>query len=170
MPLPDSRNRTYTDGDPIIPADLNDLQDAVLEGWHAEIPLTLSAWGWQFSAGYTRNAPEGYITSTGGAAVATMPIPVRNGQRLKEIRFERYGDGAADIAITVYKTDMVNVGSATSIETGAVTNPPAAWATTTLDVDPDVVFAPGEGLTVELVANAANIRLGSLVAVFDRPA
>ena len=30
MPLPTSRNRTYALGDPIIPADLNDLQDQII--------------------------------------------------------------------------------------------------------------------------------------------
>lgn len=170
--LPTSRNTDYTPASPVKSADLNDLQDQIIALWsgkHGDVVGTISA------------AAPGIEAATTGAAVQTpvrwtftssgaihYPLPLRQGDRLKSITFARKGDGAADIGLAdVIKTTAAGVD--TVLETISVNNPAAAWADTTIDVDPDYTLAAGDTITLRITATAANIQIGNIRFTYDHP-
>lgn len=96
-----------------------------------------------------------------------MAIPLRVGDRVKSIAFSHFGDGAADI--TVAEAAVVNMdGTSTSLGSTSVSNPAAAWATTTLNAT-DTTLATGQSLLFYVTTNAAGITLGNVAVTYDHP-
>ncbi len=109
---------------------------------------------------------SGYIVSTGIGAVY-LPIVLNEGERIKSVTFAVYGDGSADLSYDFYT--VTAAGVQTSIgPAGTVTNPPAAWADTTVDVT-DTTVASGMSIYAAFLSNAANIRIGNIRVTYDRP-
>jgi len=117
-----------------------------------------SAWSWVAAGAYSL---------AGGSGTATCDIPLPQGARIKSITFARYGDGAADLTTTVYKSN-VSGAAPTSIGTTTDTNPAAAWGDSTIDVTDSTVDGTFS-LYVDFAANAANIRVANLRVTYDWP-
>lgn len=171
MPWPETRLRTYAANDPVLAADLNFLQDAIISGQHGDVVLTLMPTIGHIVGGWASGgAPNGayMLASAGGSFV--VPIPLKEGDRIKSVTFARYGDGAADFTTgtKVHKVTAAGVVSDIGLS-GGVANPPAAWADTTIDVNPDVTLAAGEAVFIIFDGNAANLRVGPIRVTYDHP-
>jgi hypothetical protein len=171
--LPLSRNTTYIPGSKVKSQDLNDLQDCIVGAKHGEIELNLSPFTfvtdgtWQVQS-TVFFADDGYIRSN-AAGRMVIPIPVREGQRLKSVVFARYGNAAANItSANVYRMTKGGVVTDLNVAPVSVAAAPAAWADTTVDVT-DTVAADGDVFWLNVAASAANIRVGSTRATIDAP-
>jgi hypothetical protein len=108
----------------------------------------------------------GYMLATGAGSFA-LPFELPAGKTMKSLVVARYGDGAADLEITVMS--MASDGSITlgTIGSASVSNPAAAWTDTTVDLV-DTAVATGTVYWVEFSANAANIRIGPVRLTYDQ--
>lgn len=170
--LPASRNTTYTTDSPVLSEDLNDIQDAIIAGAHGDRVLTLSAYAAFVSdaaPGWTAAGGPGFITSTAGTNIIYVPIPLAIGARIKSVKVARYGDGAADFAnMIIQRYAAIGAGTLTGLgSSGVVTNPAASWADTTITVASPTAAVDGDSFFLEIVANAANLRVGSIRVTYD---
>lgn len=135
---------------------------------HGDKTLTLSATAYAWATGTTATISTGPIrVSAGAAADFYMPIPLRVGDRVKSITISHYGDGAADINnYTVVVTAAS--GGTSGIGVTTVSNPPASWVQTPLDLT-DTTLAEGESLTLIVGLNATGIELGNVKVTYDHP-
>jgi hypothetical protein len=171
MPLPLTLDTPLTAASPVPSNRINLLEEAVVGAKHGLIEIPLAATGWRSAVGSLGGMQFG-AGAIGFQAVtpfAMIEIPVIVGRRLHEVRFGMFGNGAADItAIDVYKITAANVE--TSIGTlAAINNEPAAWATKTVNVDPDYTFLTGESCILKLDISAGGIVLGRASAFYDKP-
>jgi hypothetical protein len=166
--LPSSRNRDYDTGVPVHPGDLNDLQDAVVDGKHGELELVLPGL-WKSNGSTTLTYFTGPIrTEVTSNGAVFLEIPTIVGQRITSVQFSMRGDGAADVvAAEVWKTTAA--GASASIGShAAINNEPAAWSTKTIDVT-DTTLLTGESLCVQVAMNATGIALGNLRVFYSKP-
>jgi hypothetical protein len=163
MPWPASRLTTYTPASPVKSNDLNAIQDATIAGQHGDwtecFPTSRANGGWTWST-----ANMYWLSSI--AADQFLDVPMKVGDRLKSFSFWLYGDGAADVTVTVYKFSSAMV--ATSIGSLVVTNQAAAWAEKIIDVT-DTTLAAGESVGVVFAASATGLRLGTASKTYDHP-
>jgi hypothetical protein len=109
----------------------------------------------------------GYIQSASGTQVELYLDGFDVGDRIKSVTLSRYGDGAADCTATVSVGDSTTM-TTSSIGSAVVTNAPASWATTTIDVT-DTTMTDTTYIRLSLLASAANWRCGSIRVTYDRP-
>ena len=132
MALPDDRNTTYTPDAPVLSQDLNDLQDAVINGAHGEVveqysPIISN----RTNANVTGSGTV--LTASSGASVQ-VAVVARVGDVLKGVTYRLLGNGAADV--TAAKLIKVSAsGVASALGDDPQTNPPASWATYAIDID-----------------------------------
>jgi hypothetical protein len=107
----------------------------------------------------------GYMKSAAAGSLF-IGVPLKVDDRIKSITFEVFGDGAADLAVTI----AYRLGASVTTEflSDLITNPPAAWNNHTYNVS-DHQFVDGDYYWIELAANAANIQVGNIRVTFDRP-
>lgn len=103
MALPESRNNNYVAADPVRSMDLNDLQDAVIEGWHGPLKLVVGS-------GDFVPAPTGVQTSNVGVWVWTaVPnylvanIRIPEGTRIRSVKWFYDRGGAGTMTFRVNK-------------------------------------------------------------------
>lgn len=176
MTLPTSRNTTYTPATPVLSADLNDLQDAIVGAkrpalWHWQTPVGLqSAEDGVHLDGVWSIAPfqGGFWKSTAGApglTFLTIPIHPTVGDRIIAIGARALGLAANDIVLNLTSFDAVTrVANATPVTIAA---PPAAWAKYTGAVTPMTVL-DGLEYRIEVTFNGANYGLGPIGYESDR--
>lgn len=184
MPLPTSRNRTYVEGAPVIPGDLNDLQDQIIGAKRRPFTRTflpkfstLS----NFVAGSnpdTHGTPGLVVFNSPGGAVsnATFDIPFDDGDRLLNLSYWAIGNGTTDLtsATLLYAATMPELG--TNLMTWVDNNRAATWGLVDVSavsisgpiVDGGKVLAAGAWLGVKLTTNAAGYSIGPCIAKFDR--
>jgi len=132
---------------------------------HGDLVKSHPAIAYVIDSNFTRTA-LGYIVSTGIGAVY-LPIFLDEGERIKSVTFAVYGDGSADLSYDFFT--VTAAGVQTSIgPAGTVTNPPASWNDTTVDVT-DTTVTSGLSIYGAFTSNAANIRLGNIRVTYDRP-
>lgn len=108
---------------------------------------------------------NGYMLSSGaGTLIVHLPFDV--GERVKSISFQIFGDGSADLTTNVW--ELSTAMAALSIGTDTTSNQAASWSTVTIDVTDSTVTSPG-GIFLEFIASAANLRIGAIMATYDRP-
>lgn len=97
MPLPTSRNQTFTDLEPILPETMNDLQDEIiklhLRGVHAAFKLdVLPSWFAIDPARASLTFSDGagqrinFSSSSAGLSQATLGVPLPKGSRILEVK------------------------------------------------------------------------------------
>lgn len=157
MPLPESRDTTYTTDAPVKSVDLNQVQDCIVAGAHGAVVATAHAYAFE-RVGQSL-AGGGWIEWTGASSAFWAP-QLRAGDRVSQLVLRVYGNAVADFTIGVYKYS--SAAAATQLCPGgttfAVTNPAAAWADVVIDLI-DSTLAAGESLMVEVAGNAAGLRL-----------
>lgn len=172
MAWPNDRLLTYLAGiTPVRANDLNAIQDAIIAGQrHGEKTLVLHPHKWVSqgaSSGSLAVAPPGFLTS--GAGSATMGIPLHAGDRIKSVRFMRFGDGAVDVsAYGVFKLNAGNTAEVDLTGGGVINNVAAAWTETTINVT-DTILAADESCRLIVSYNAAALRLGRVSVLYDHP-
>lgn len=175
--LPYSRNRTYGDGTPVVPADMNDLQDGEIGGKHG----TLTAWFAPTLCVASTNFAQhqGYIEATGApATIFGIPIPLTlpEGTLILGLKLRAKGTGGGPagigtgIAFTLERWfgDGTVDGASQAFAQGVVAN---AWATfTTLFTVPNQFsMVASESLVANLSADTIGQRISSLGIVYARP-
>lgn len=165
MPWPESRLTTYGANDPVKSNDLNLIQDAVIAGQHGDVERAFTPILW-VPGSWSVNT-NGYILSGAGGVQGNVWLPWTKGEKIKQISFKVWGDGAADLDWALHKLSAtMNDSIVGALQT--VTNPAAAWNTATYDV-PDTTLADFETFFLAFTANAANIRVGNLKMLVSRP-
>lgn len=172
MSLRTSRNRTYGPGDPVVSADLNDIQDGIiyLNKAHEERTEPVSCLeGLVLQGAIDTGNYFWYSTST--TQLHSLPLPLKEGDRIKSIVSTIYRNGANPMNLMVYK--QTNTGASSLI--GATWDDAAVSPTlTTVSQDTldgtDYTVAAGEKLIFRIITGNAGDRLYKLAVTFDRPA
>lgn len=165
--LPTARNSTYGAATPVKSADLNDIQDCIIGLKHADVLLHINQYAIRdFTAG-TYNID--YV-STGGAGTLWLPLPVKQGDRLKSLTIARKGVVTANGNLTYNLHKTTNAGVGSTQATQADNAIPNAWGQAVFDFA-DFTVAAGEVFLLEFVAGGAvpnNIFIGGTILKLDR--
>ena len=182
MALPESRNTTYAAGSQVKSADLNDVQDKIIDAYvdgpHGDRILLLPAAAGQgtvIATGHIYAGIDGVTSSSwaqgGSGDYVECPIPLRIGDRIKSVRaFVRDTTAAHTLSLKVRKSTNTNNNSqlgstATSAGNGADQTLEVASLTETL--------ATGE-LVHALIRNddgtTTTHKIYGVEVTYDRPA
>jgi hypothetical protein len=109
MTLPTSRNTTYAAGSPIKSADLNDLQDAIIDGAHGDQYVIVGAAAFQQGGGSGSPTFNGWTWDGDASNSATMfaTVPLLEGDRILEMSY--YGtdvDASNRLRWTAWRSDI----------------------------------------------------------------
>jgi len=147
--LPLSRNTNYTPGSPVKSSDLNDMQDAFIG---RKFPPT---WSWRSPLG--RAASEinvawdfgGFVKATsGGAAIALIPVAPNVGDRITVIGARILGTGAG-LPVVVRLVRHNGDGGRAVVATLVVPTPLPIWAPYTATLPEPEIVADQNGYTFE---------------------
>lgn len=180
--LPASRNRTYAEGVPIHPGDLNDIMDCIIQRAHGDrvrnIPGTAAIYieennpvpgtgAVSVDVVYPTNGYKGAIT-TGAAVDLHWALEYDVGDRPKSITWRISGDGAVDIsAADVGYVD--NTGTEHALGGVVAVNNVAAGAhDLTIDLT-DHILAAGERLFCQLIVAGASLTVYGVDITYDHP-
>lgn len=168
MALPLTRNTDYSSDSPVRSLDLNDLQDAVVNGSHGEVVDIINGTGLRFGAGVAASGSGWAQWSSAGSAYWTPQL--RTGQRVTGLLLRAWGNSSSDFTIGAY---VVSPAAAlTQICPGAVTaaiaNPPASWADYAIDLT-DTTLAAGESLLIEIAGSGPDLRVLSAQITNHKP-
>jgi len=154
MALPLSRNRSYSNGSPVIPGDLNDLQDQIIALNAALTETRIRGGGSAYGIGLAVGTTGGVdLDATGDVAFYDVDAPV--GRKLTGIRARVLDNVTGSTKVTVElfsKPDvsLVTTGfSALSLGNGT--------AQTLSIVVPDLLLAAGTNYVLRATISAANI-------------
>lgn len=134
---------------------------------HGDRVLNLHPFGSVNTANWAPNAASGGYMASSGAGTLDIPIPLRQGDRIKSVTYAIFGDGVADFSLVDVRT-LTAAGVSASIGSTSHTNPPASWADQTIDTA-DTTLAAGQTAWLELNGNATGLRVGSVRVTYDRP-
>jgi hypothetical protein len=136
------------------------------DGKHGDRILCLSGAAAAAVTGVSFTTNPGEATSTASTNIV-LPIPLREGDRIKSITVARFGDGAVDLQFDAFK--VTPAGASTNIGGPvAVTNAAAAWSDSTIDVT-DTTIASGLVVYLNMFANATGARFNNIRVTYDRP-
>ena len=107
----------------------------------------------------------GYMVSSSSGGFY-MPIPLKQGDRIKSLTFDAYGTGMGhNLTMTVYvyssAAGKVSIGGTTLI------NPAASWGNTALALTP-TALAAGESAYIDFFGAASLMRIGTCRVGYDR--
>lgn len=154
-----------------VPTGFNMTLSGTADIKHGDRTLELSGYACflsDASPGYTAAGGPGFITSTGaGPAIAYLPIPLKVGDRIRDVTVATYDSGASQWT-NIIVTHYTKAGVLTVLGSSGVVNPGAAWQDVAIAVV-DTTLAAGDQLFVEFVAGGAGLRIGTTWVVYDRP-
>ena len=163
MSLPSSRNTTYAPGSQVLSADLNAIQDGVVNlyaGYHQQITIQIPAVlgsAQDSTASWAKPPGSAYISyNTGGADdVWHVPIVLRQGQRIKACRgYVRDNSGSGGTVVTMTLRKGKTTGTESSIGSPAASSGAGADQTLTIGSLTEVVGA-GESFYLTFAADKA---------------
>jgi hypothetical protein len=171
MPLPASRDYTATEGGPLPPEVINNLQDAVVdheERISAEKTLNVPAGLAKEFGGGGATVSNGHITAAGINVGGTWVVPLHAGDRVRAIRVRVDANTAGDLAALV---SSVSDPTGTGITSIATTDS----RSTVGDLEQagiDHTLAEGEVLLISVsnTAGAGSVRFKHLRVDYDHPA
>jgi hypothetical protein len=157
MGLPLTRSRTYVNGIPLIPDDVNEIEDAIIAGKFGP------RWEWQ---GLAKDGPTGSAgvvgqydaKASGGPGQIWQPLPAfATGTIIQGIGVRLIGTGGAQtVALELNRHNGNGEGDLTLIGQLNINNPPAAWATYTLILPAEEVVTDAKPYHWHLLMPAAN--------------
>lgn len=104
---------------------------------------------------------------SGGAATLAVGLDGWNsGERIKSFSVALFGNATVDGSVDVIH--QAADGTNTTIGTATLTNVPAAWANTTINIT-DTTIADGDVVYAVITAAAANLQVGGIQITYDRP-
>ena len=115
------------------------------------------ATAWSYTAGYVACNP---------ASSFYVALAMDVGERLINIDFTYYGNGAANITWEVNKYSAS--AAATLLDSGTINAPAAAWATLSGNAINDTLAA-GSSYVLSVTTAGANFRFGAVTIYYDRP-
>jgi hypothetical protein len=129
MTLPLSRNTTYTAGAQVKSTDLNDLQDAVINGRHGLITIRIPA-----SLGCAQNNTIAWSLDAGGVAGApfpqwSVPLTIAAGDRIVAIRARLQDSATGPTKLTLITTKSVDTTETGFGGAGTLSAGTGAWQT-----------------------------------------
>lgn len=182
--LPNSRSKTYVDGDPVDPQILNEVQDQVVGAKRSEWPgyVTVIPYFVSIASGTPSWAlpPAGvsvYCQSTNATNQAWFKLETEGGDQLRGIRFDAFGASSGTLQVQVfYGTVAAGVGSGAFIGTQAIPN--GVW--TSYRADAANAFGGSNFFVqptlddtniavVEFVASTVGVRIGNIRPILGRP-
>lgn len=115
------------------------------------------ATAWSYTAGYVACNP---------ASSFYVALAMDVGERLINIDFTYYGNGAANIT---WEVNMYSASAAaTLLDSGTINAPAAAWATLSGNAINDTLAA-GSSYVLSVTTAGANFRFGAVTIYYDRP-
>lgn len=170
MAIPLSRNRTYSIGSPVVAADLNAIQDAIIalnRGAHGDKVETVSPFdGPAIQGAFVDSAA--YWNSTSTNHLHTVRLPLKVGDRLKSITHVIYNGqnpGAAK-EFTVYR--MTNAGVYALVTGWQITPTGTPLVNNTHVQDgPDITLLTGEALFLRFVSGNTSDRWLKSAITYD---
>jgi hypothetical protein len=164
VPYPYTRLRTYLDSSPIIPGDLNTMQDGGIVAAHGSIPWQFAPYAWLPGSNVSRSG-AGYLEWT-NVGEAYLSPQLRAGDLVEELELRVYGNGAADFAINAWliDEDMVLTNVCPGAAAFDILDPGAAWATATIPLTRagnPLILAEGEALWIAAAGSTGGLRLGN---------
>lgn len=168
MGLPTSRNRTYTPGSQIFSADLNDLQDNIVNltaGKHPLYEYPIAGADFALESGGAGGLGDGGWSFTSASTIEAN-VPCRVGERLTNISLVYDRGGSGTITMTLCKrtsasTKTVLATQAFSAGTGVTTGSFAAA--------PNYTLQTGEQLYLRVTVTAAANIVWHASALVDSP-
>ena len=161
---PPTRERTYVEGMPVDPNDLNAIQDKLIElhsagatGWFWMSPIDGEMFDTEVDYA---NASLTSTGASGGAATFRLTLP--QGVIVKTIAVRAKGDSVAQMGVRLMRFDD---GSEDTLEQIGPFIPTGAYATETQAVSPEVEVEAGKSyyLSVDLgVSAAGTLRVGAI--------
>jgi hypothetical protein len=155
MPLPSSRNTTYSASSPVKSADLNALQDCIVGNKHGSMPVHIGAPSWKIIGAGVANDPNGTEitlgTHTGGAdtpsAICSVDIPA--GCTVTQILVRARKTSASGTVTARYKHFETDGGGGltTASASNSANNP--GYISLTMSGLAEVIAA-GEAFTVQI--------------------
>lgn len=156
--LPLARTATFTPGDPIPSALLNEFQDQFIGArWGRRVDNVPIAPG--FGSDWTWDAAAGYMKSTGAGSWSVV-LPTVVGQSIESLTFEVFGDAAANLTGNIFKRSKAGAAGASLFAIGAPAAA-AAWTDVPCNIA-DILVADGDTVWVVFTADAANLQIGPL--------
>lgn len=176
--LPNSRNKTYVDGDPVDPGILNDIQDSIVGGKRGEWPgrVTVTPYyqvAWTLPIG----GSSPYCQSSNATNQAWFALGIDGGDQLRGLRFDAFGNSGGTLQVQVfYGTIASGVGSGAFI--GTQTIPNTVWTSYRADavntfggsnffVQP--TLDDTNIVVVEFIASTVGVRIGNIRPILGRP-
>lgn len=114
----------------------------------------------------TYNFALGGRDSGGAATFACGLDGWQSGERIKSLSVAFFGTGTVDGTLDVVHQTAAGVN--TNIGTATLTNVPASWANTTIDIT-DTTIADGDVVYIVVGAAAAGLQVGGVQVTYDRP-
>lgn len=169
MPLPDSRNTTYTPSDPIKSVDLNELQDCIVNHAHGDLVVVVGAIeGADIGASGTFNENPLYWKAGVSVDLLTIPLPLKVGDQLKSITHVHWSGGAGSKEFEVYK--QTSTGAYTLLVSWGDTYDPADGSVVTrVQTGTAYKLLAGEKLYIRYITSHVNDRYYQAVVTFNRP-
>lgn len=172
--LPNSRSKTYVDGDPVDPQILDELQDVNIGAKRKPFsrprgPRFTVQGTWSAPAVVNDGLTKALVASTSvGASTGFLEIPFDDGDRITGVTFQVCGNGVTDTIFDLFLG--TTAGGLISIASGGITdtNRTNAWATLSTLVVTPTVLTTGNTLYVQAIANASGYSIAQLVPTFDR--
>lgn len=155
----------FEEGD-ISCTDLTTTGDLTVGGAfkHADRVLNINALSAAPSTAFSPNG-DGYIASTGNGTVQ-IAVPLRQGDRIKSLSYDRSGDGVCDVNVaTIYLLD--ETGAKTDIGSTTESNV-NAYGTTTINVT-DTTLGAKDTVYMHLSVNGANLKIYNVCVTYDHP-
>lgn len=114
MTLPLSRNTTYAASDPILAADLDDIQDCIIGRKHGTIEITVPACAFVLQTG-TITIGAGVVTF-GAVSIINAPLQLPVGTKISTVAWS-YNRGNAGTLNLRVKRKAVGGGSVSDVDT-----------------------------------------------------
>lgn len=171
MLLPTSRDTTYTPGDPVKSADLNDIQDCIVGNKKKATTRVVSPFTMQAIGGtpFWSAIGNGYVQSP-GACGGIVPLYMETGDRFTGLTISSWGNGASSVLHSVFLVTAAMVQ--TTLATGTDLNRAAAWGDFAIAPVAGYVLAAGECLYLYSIGSgapsSAGCRIGNLRYTYDR--
>lgn len=174
MALPTSRNTTYAAGSQVKSADLNDVQDKIVDihvdGVHGDRYKSVGGWipyNWS-TATAGRNLTTGAFDGNAGSGSLSLDLGLAEGDRIKSAACYTYGDGVDDHNYSLWIVSQ-NPGTA-PVQLGATvtaTNAPASW--NVRSIASTHTLQAGESIVALMEGVGSGSFVGPVRVNWDRP-
>jgi hypothetical protein len=156
---------------PLVPGDLNEIFDAIVAGKHGVVDDLMQGIDGVGNTNFAHvDGAGGSIIQSTGACTLMWTLPCRRaGDRLREVRFSKFGNGTVDILDALVRRVSSPTVAATVESTGAINNVAAAWSETTIVVDPLATLLAGECFELRILVNATGLSITNIRTKWDHP-